>query len=615
VRGLTVSTDTPARPAVVSGDLVSNRASRPIGVFVIVVLSYVLLAMMANLTAWLHGPSHMIQAGGAGDLSQAAWFLGFSPYALLHGQNPLFTTFMNFPWGVNLVVNTGMLFPAVLFAPVTFLFGPVATFNVIFAAGIAGSATAFFFVSRCWVSWLPAAYIGGLLYGFSPYMAAQGQAHLDWVIAVSPPLFLYLLREILIVQRWRAWSWGIMLGLLAAAQFYTSSEMLADIFVESVFAGALLAIFGRHHLRGRLSHAVKALAIAALTLLVVTAYPVWLVFRGPQHLVGPAPASTGFLVSDLAGLIFPTRNQRFDPAPIAHYSAGFVGGALQENGTYLGVTLLIVLVVMSVALWRAPIIRFAIAMLVVSLILSFGDRLVIDGHITTIRLPFDVAPLLPLFNSAIPVRFALFVDLFGALVLAVGLDRLRDGGSRRWLVSGWQSISAAILVAVFALVPLVPRWPYAISDTQVAAFFRSPAVKLIPQNSVVLTYPFPRAANSWPMLWQVEDGLRFKLPGGYVITPASNGTGTFNGVPSTTETLLTDCLTGSLTTPLTPAVIDDIRSDLRTWDIDTGVITDPPDAPGTQGCATELMTAALNEQPRLIDGAAVWTHIISLATR
>ena len=609
MKDLTVSTDTEVRPAVVCGELVSNRASRHMGLFLIVVVSYLLLAMTANLTAWLHGPSHMIQAGGAGDLSEAAWFLGFPPYALLHGQNPFFTTFMNFPWGVNLVVNTGMLLPALLFAPVTFLFGPVATFNVVFVAGIAGSATAFFFVLRCWVSWLPAAYIG-----FSPYMAAQGQAHLFLVIAVSPPLFLYLLREILIVQRSRAWSWGVTLGLLAAAQFYTSSEMLAGIFVESVFACALLVIFGRHHLRGRLSHALKALGIAALTLLVVTAYPLWLLFRGPQHLVGPAPARTGFLVSDLAGLIFPTRNQRFDPPSIAHYSAGFVGRALEENGTYLGVTLLIVLVVMSVALWRVPIIRFAAAMLLFSLILSFGHRLVIDGHVTSIRLPFNVAPHLPLFNSAIPVRFALFVDLFGAVLLAVGLDRLRASGARRWLLSGWQSTSAAILVAAFALVPLVPRWPYAISDTQVPAFFPSPAVMMIPQNSVVLTYPFPRAANSWPMLWQVEDGLRFKLPGGYVITPASDGTGTFNGIPSTTETLLTECLTGWLSTPLTPAVIDHIRSDLRTWDIDTVIVTDPPDAPDTQGCATELITAALNEQPRLIDGAAVWTPIIPLAT-
>jgi hypothetical protein len=578
-----------------------------------VVVSYVLLAMVANLTAWLHGPSHMIQAGGARDLSEAAWFLGFSPYALLHGQNPLFTNFMNFPCGVNLVVNTGMLLPGLLFAPVTFLFGPVATFNVIFVAGIAGSATAMFFVLRCWVSWLPAAYIGGLFYGFSPYIAAQGQAHLFLVIAVSPPLFLYLLREILIVQRSRAWSWGIMLGLLAAAQFYTSSEMLADIFVESVFACAFLVIFGRHHLRGRISHAVKALGIAALTLLVLTAYPLWLLFRGPQHLVGPAPASTGFLVSDLAGLIFPTLNQRFDPSSIAHYAAGFVGGALEENGTYLGITLLIVLVVMTVALWRVPVIRFSVAVLIFSLIMSLGDRLVVNGHVTSIRLPFKLATHLPLFESAIPIRFALFVDLFGAILLAVGLDRLRRRSSRRWLRAGWRSALAATVVAVFALVPLVPRWPYPISDTQVPAFFQSSAVKAIPKNSVVLTYPFPRAANSWPMLWQVEDGLRFKLPGGYVITPAPDGDGTFDGVPSTTETLLTECLSG-WTAPLTPAVLDQIRSDLRTWDIGTVIVTDPPDAPGTQGCATTVITAALSEQPRLIDGAAVWTHIPSLAT-
>jgi hypothetical protein len=446
-------------------------------------------------------------------------------------------------------------------------------------------------------------------------MAAQGHADLNWVIAVSPPLFLYLLREILIVQRSRPWSWGIMLGLLAAAQFYTSSEMLADIFVESVFACALLVIFGHRHVRNRLSHALKALGLAALTLLVVTAYPLWLLFRGPQHIVGPAPASTGFLVSDLAGVIFPTLNQRFDTPSIAHYSAGFVGGALQEDGTYLGITLLIVLLVIVVALRRVPIIRFAIGMLIFSLTMSLGDRLVINGHITSIRLPFNAASLLPLMNSAIPVRFTLFIDLSGAVLLAVGLDRLRDGGSRRWLRAGWQSPSAAVLVAVFALIPLVPRWPYAISDTQVPAFFQSPAVKMIPQNSVELTYPFPRGDNSWPMLWQVEDGLRFKLPGGHIITPDSQGGGTFAGVPSTTETLLTKCLGGSRTNPLTPAILDQIRSDLRIWDIDTVVVTDPPDAPGTQVCATRVITAALKEPPQLIYGAAVWTDTTSLVTR
>jgi len=52
----------------------------------------------------------------------------------------------------------------------------VASFNVLEVLAFAASATAAMVMVRRWTTWLPAAYVAGLLYGFSPYMAARARA-------------------------------------------------------------------------------------------------------------------------------------------------------------------------------------------------------------------------------------------------------------------------------------------------------------------------------------------------------------------------------------------------------------------------------------------------------
>ena len=69
------------------------------------------------------------------DNSQHAWFLRWLPYALATHRNPLFTTSMIEPGGVNLMWNTWIPLPALLLSPVTLLLGPVAAFNVAVTLG------------------------------------------------------------------------------------------------------------------------------------------------------------------------------------------------------------------------------------------------------------------------------------------------------------------------------------------------------------------------------------------------------------------------------------------------------------------------------------------------
>ena len=109
---------------------------------------------------------------------------------------------MNFPVGVNLLSNTSVLAIGVVLAPVTWLFGPVASLNVALTLAPVLSALSMYLLLQRWVRWRPAAFIGGLLYGFCPFiLVSLDDAHLMLGMAFVPPLIVYCLDELLIRQR------------------------------------------------------------------------------------------------------------------------------------------------------------------------------------------------------------------------------------------------------------------------------------------------------------------------------------------------------------------------------------------------------------------------------
>ena len=109
---------------------------------------YVLLALLANRGVWVHGFAHTLQASGGNDTAEEVWFLAQTPWHLVHGVNPFDNTWLNVPVGLNLMDNTTMPLLGLLGAPITLLFGPIATLNVIVALGFSASATVFFLMAR-----------------------------------------------------------------------------------------------------------------------------------------------------------------------------------------------------------------------------------------------------------------------------------------------------------------------------------------------------------------------------------------------------------------------------------------------------------------------------------
>src|SRR5256886_17399565 len=187
-------------------------------VFAGVGLLYLAMAIGFFATIWLtpRGP-FSTALGVGGDPQLAIWFLRWQEFALAHGHNLLFTTYLDAPDGVNLMWNTTAPLLGVALAPLTATLGGVFAYNVAETLGLATSAMAAFVMIRRYVRapdtiGTVAALVGGALFGFSPYMAAHALGHPPAVILFTAPLMLLVVDDLFLRQTRRPTRGGMALG-------------------------------------------------------------------------------------------------------------------------------------------------------------------------------------------------------------------------------------------------------------------------------------------------------------------------------------------------------------------------------------------------------------------
>ena len=575
------------------------------------VVVYLVLATVADLHAWTAGAaSHLQSGGGIGDVGQSVWSLGFTPSSLLHGRGILATDWLNAPWGYNQMANTSIILPALLLGPVTLTLGPVVAFNLAVVLAFAGSATVTMLVIRRYITWLPAAFVGGLLAGFSPAMAAQGSVHLHLIIEVIPPLMWLALDEILIRQRRNPWLLGVGLGLLGAAQLLISAEVLVTTVLLAVVGIIALGLVRRHDVAAHLSAAWRSLVAAGSTFVFVAGYPMWVLLRGPWSVTGPvqSPSYSRQLASDLLSFVLPTSDQLIAPHRATRITDRLLAGNLGENGSYLGIVLIGLLAVIAWQWRRQLIIQIAVIVGSAAAVLSLGASLHLRGHPLHLPLPFALVARTPLLDSASASRFAIPVGLAAGIVLAVGLDRLRAEGFSSRLAPGPSAGRFGLVLAAASLIWLLPAWPYPSAATAIPAYFTNGDSASIPPGSTVLTYPTPqvKTPHDQAMVWQVIDHVNWRLVGSYGHTPGPNGRADNGTAPDLIPALLDFCTTGASPPVVTGLRARQIRAQLMDWNVATIVLTDR--SPGL-ACAESIFHAALGRPPAHIDDVLVYRHL------
>ena len=575
---------------------------------VLIPLVYLLLAVGVTASAW-HDPTHLYVGGGA-DPQQSMWFLHWVPWAITHGHNPWVSDYMNNPQGFNVMWNTAEPLAAILLWPVTAVAGVVAAYDTEVTLGLALSAWFAFLATRRWVPSRGAAFGGGLVFGFSPYMLGQLLGHPHLMLALSVPLFILLLDDIVVRQTHAWWRDGILLGVLAAAQALISEEILVLEAIGATTLVIVLALSNRDSWREHLNHLVRCAGVAIAVAAVLLAWPLGTQLFGPQR-VTQVTEGPDIFVSDGLGFILPTVNQLFNFWPQQ------LSGNASEWNAYLGIPLVLLIAWTVWRNWNVTWIRNTAITATAIAILSMGPHLHLFGHKSKVPLPWDILGALPLLSKLLPSRLMLIVFFATGLIAAQGLSQL---WATRRRVAG---ITAALIVLT-----LFPRLPFSVTGIAIPGYFTGPGVANIPAGSPVLLLPMPMSDGTHvePILWQEASSFRFKITGGYYIGPegmhATASTPTWQrddaaivaGQPAPDFDL--NALRGELTSQHIAAVIvGPTAGDAALYDLATHTLGPPQSAYDAAGNLLPQCTpaAAAERPPSCAGDVSVWPLTSSTA--
>ena len=272
-----------------------------------------------------------------------------------------------------------------------------------------------------------------------------------------------------------------------------------------------------------------------------------------------------------------------------------------EETTFFGVPLLVLTVVCFVVLWRRRVVRAMAVTAVVFAILALGPRLHVGGYWTGLMLPYAALARLPVFNSALPARFALMLIPIVGLLLAFALDRARGLAARPQRL--WY---AGLAVALLAIVPL--PIPAAARDP-VPEFFRDGTWRQYVHSGQTLV-PVPPASDVLPdgQRWQAATNFGFAIPAGFFLGPGPDGRSHIGPVHRPTYTILEVAALYGYAPVLGDADRAQARADLAYWHASVVVLSD-----GGRGSRwtdnRDLLRRLVTEllgPPRRVDDVWLW---------
>ncbi|HEY5985103.1 MAG TPA: hypothetical protein VIV12_01790 [Streptosporangiaceae bacterium] len=583
--------------------------------------------------AWSGYPrSSMVCA--CGDPASFAWFISWPAYALSHGQSLFFTSQVHVPMGMNLLVNTSVLALGVVLAPVTWLFGPILSLNVaLTAAPVLSALSACACLRRALKLGWTASFVGGLLFGFSPFMMRnEAVNHLQVSFLALTPLIFWCCYELAVAQRGTWWRWGLGLGVLVALQFFVGVEILTIIALTAALSLSL-AFFAALTRKGTLSakfpFAVRGFVLAGAVAGALLAYPLWFALAGPGHIQGadwPYPAANG-----LARVVLPLAQSSFQQAHLP--MIGYLGRAGTLGG-YLGVPALAALVAAVVAV-RRPLTKLCAAVTFILVWLSLGaSNLPVShgGEPAWLWLPWRAFDHVPVLDKMTPANFSAAVVWFVAMAGALLVDRIwpaapaagtqaamiRPGATRATVLPATRAATIRMVgagsLSLVLVIPWLLSWPlpFRTNPVPTPAWVSHNGARL-PASAVVLLYPFPSSYRDQALVWQATSGLRYRIVGGRGIVAGPGGAADHGLAPGTPEGTMS-ALSASysphahmwLPPPPTPAAVRSFRGALRTWDVTNIVMTSGGRQPDY---ARQWLATVLGTPPKLENGAWVWNDV------
>jgi hypothetical protein len=483
-----------------------------------------LAAFVIYATAWVvHYVPALVLHPGLPQLDQTSmdpnsfvWNLEWWPYALTHGVDPLVTNIIGAPAGFNLSWLTTVPAIALIGAPITAIFGPIVTFNLLTVAAPPVAAWAAFVLCRRLTGRFWPAFAGGLVYGFSAFeMDHTVAGHLNLTFSLLLPLMAYL------ALLWRDGAISprrfvclLAAGLVLQALIFLETFAGVTLFwAAGLFAGYLLADRAARPAIARLSRYVSLAYAAAVA--VMLPYLLYVVTHAPGGFALTSPRSSSL---NLESLIVPRPTRTFRIGWLHHAATRLP--ALTLAG-YVGIPLLVLVLALAIWGWQRRLTRFLMVMFVFAVLVALGPDITV-GTLHPIPAPWALLWKLPLMRSAFPVRFVVFGFLALAVMVAVWLTSPLRLTSRRWLTSLRWLLAAVAIAAVIVNIPRITS-PRPSPTSAMPSFITSGEYRhYLTRGETMLVISGRGNAG---MLFEAVTGFYFKIAGGFVnqaMTPGSD---------------------------------------------------------------------------------------------
>ncbi|XBP96688.1 hypothetical protein VK199_15535 [Micromonospora sp. CCTCC AA 2012012] len=572
--------------------------------------AYAVLGVLVCLNYWVD-VQHRVSSHLPTDHSWFEWLFAHGAYSVRHLENPLFTARQNAPDGVNMMANTSLLGVTLPLAPLTMLLGPQVVYALYLGAALsATAATGYWTLSRHLVRSRGAAFVGGAFLGFAPGVVHHANGQPNFASNFLLPLIVSRVLRLGEPGRWRRN--GVALGLLVAYQVFINEEMLLLTALACLVVVVAYVVQRPRAAWARAGTFLAAGGVGGALTLLLTAYPIWFQFNGPQSYRGLQGGVFHSWGEDLAAFVTFARDT------VAGDEAVEKTIGLTEQNTWFGWPLVLVALVALVLLVRRSLPARIVAVLVVVFsVAAIGPKVRFDGVETAIDGPWAYVPDdLPLVEMMMPTRLTLVVAGAVGVLLALAWDALAGGGRppvpaprpapadgtaplsrRRWL----RPVGYAAIV--LALLPLIPRPLPAERIDPPPHFITAGGWRgYVPAGRTLVPVPIPSNVHGLPTLrWSALTGQEFPIPGGYFIGPNETGEGVFGAPNRPTSTLIYATMDADRVAPVTDENRRQAIEDLRFWKASVVVLGANP----REAVLRELMTALLGP-PRRVDDVWLW---------
>jgi len=218
------------------------------------------------------------------DASLFIWANGWVAHALATFQNPFFSHAVLPPHGYNLLSNACNVGMDILFAPVTWIWGPIAALNAQMMCILLANAIAMTLCVRAWVGrpWIAVA--AGVMWGLCPFMVGLlGSGWTNWAAQWTLPLGVFMITRTFRDKAWSLTRAGVYLSLLTIAQFFICQEGFLDNSVGIAVFGLVFLMQQRRSIFGVMRGWVRGSVAFVAPLAVVVGPAIYFARDGPSH--------------------------------------------------------------------------------------------------------------------------------------------------------------------------------------------------------------------------------------------------------------------------------------------------------------------------------------------